>query len=236
MNEITSTLISIQAKETEVAGILKDLEFRKNSLQELTNNIDKAKGELDAIKGEVKQHKKNIDSANSSIEGNKVKIQDLQAKLSGMRNQREYDAILHDVDAVKNTNSEFESSSLESMMQIDTLDEDAAKKTKDISKLEGERAAAQKELDAELGELEVRAKALKKAADEQRDTLPEDIRKIFDRAFVQGKGKGIVAASNQTCGACYGKLTLQSWELLLAENEKVMCKECRRMLYLPEEK
>src|SRR5437016_126768 len=64
-------------------------------------------------------------------------------------------------------------------------------------------------------------------------SLPEDVKALYDR-LVAAKGDSAMASvQDRTCSACYTEITAQSQNDLLQER-LVFCKNCGRILYLPE--
>ena len=93
------------------------------------------------------------------------------------------------------------------------------------------------EFEQSVGERQANLKdQLTKALAELKDVevhLPGDIRPQDERLVAARGEEAMAAAVNRSCVACYTEITAQMFNDLLA-GRFILCKNCGRLLYLPE--
>ena len=68
---------------------------------------------------------------------------------------------------------------------------------------------------------------------ETENSIPEDIRPVYDRLVVSKGEDAMAMVEGRTCTACYTEITAQNYNDLVM-NQFLVCKSCGRALYLPE--
>lgn len=168
------------------------------------------------------------------------KITRLREQMNAVRNNKEYSALLIEVNTLKIDKAKVEEQALEKMEQVERLKVDleviaakAADQTKLTAVAADEVTAAQRDLGDELAELQARRDA---AAGQ----LPAELRDIYERAAAVHEEEAMaeVVEENRrhmefSCGGCYMAIPVELLNTLLSRSEKpVICPSCGRILYL----
>jgi uncharacterized protein len=168
------------------------------------------------------------------------KITRLREQMNTVRNNKEYSALLVEVNTLKIDKGKIEEQALERMEQVDRLKAEMqaiAARVADQSKLTtvaaDEVAAAESELGAELAELQTKR-------DAAAELLPPDLRGLYERAAAihEEEAMAEVVEENRrhmefSCGGCYMAIPVELLNTLLSHSDKpVLCPSCGRILYL----
>jgi predicted nucleic acid-binding Zn-ribbon protein len=147
--------------------------------------------------------------------------------------KKEYDALQHEIDGARKKVGQLEDEILDAMAQseeetakLPELEKAARQAKEELARFETEHAARLAGFAEQLRQTEQQIK-------EVEETLPDDVRPQY-RRLIAAKGDDALAALNgRTCSACYTEITAQSYNNLSLGNF-VLCKNCGRILYLPE--
>lgn len=169
-------------------------------------------------------------AAVSDLEEKRKKFMD---DLMQVQNQREYAAMLREIDSVKAQIADHEDAILRDMEELETvreqlkehdehINEERAKVESEIAEVRSETAAATAEverLSAERAEVESGLDA--RTVDRVRQ-LEETRQGIF-----------VTPAEGGSCGSCFVRMRPQAFQELKAASEVHICTNCRRFLYHP---
>ncbi len=195
------------------------IETQQKNLHDAQEGIKKAK---------VAFHQKEI-----SIQENEDKMAKYRKQMNDVKTKKEYDALRHEIDNVKQGTRVLEDEMLELMGQqeqkgkeLPAFERGIAEATAELRRAEAELAERQ----SAVGERLAGAEAELKDAEE---ALPADVRNLY-RRLVQAHGADALGAvAGRSCGGCNTELTLQNYNDLHA-GRLVACKNCGRLLYLAE--
>jgi predicted nucleic acid-binding Zn-ribbon protein len=212
-------------------GLLRDeAEQEARQRKRLENRIANAKKalqeHLDAIKHlKVSAHEKEV-----SIKANQQQSARYLWQRNQVKEQKEYDALTHEMDNLKQINNVLEDEALAALTAID-------EKTAQTPTLEAAIAQAQADLDRWLEEQkqagterEKRLKATEAETAELLNRLSPDVRKVYDRMFAALGADCLAVVQRRSCFGCHTELTGQQFNDLML-GRLVCCKSCSRLLY-----
>lgn len=224
---------------------LRDLHQLHRRIQNLREQIDRGprqvearrqflaarSSDLEAFRNEAKRLRMSMDQKELQLRTNETKITERKRQLNEAKTNKEYSALLHQIDADKMSNSVLEDEILETMTRTDQkkgevaqLEQELARSQAEFAKLEAEVSERAKFLDEQLAQAEG-------ALREAETSLPTEARETYVR-LVQARGADCLAAvEDETCAGCFTSITPQTHNELLM-NRLVFCKSCGRLLYL----
>ncbi|MEM9111738.1 MAG: hypothetical protein AAGC72_17185 [Planctomycetota bacterium] len=213
---------------------------RKTAQQRKLEQLQQAFSELDQQLKAAKAHASTLETEAEAIE---TRIDAQRDKMNRATSNKEYSALLVEVNTLKADKSKIDDAQLDSITKAETLGAEAqalqekvdaqAKLVEGASK---EVADAQEEVGGKLEELE----ADRDAAGEP---LSDDIRKTFDRLSHTYDGEAMAEIIEQdrrrmeyTCGGCYTLLPVESVNALITRPDQLTtCGTCNRILYVSSE-
>ncbi|MDI6740747.1 MAG: C4-type zinc ribbon domain-containing protein [Candidatus Edwardsbacteria bacterium] len=223
LSEIQGLDARILSARTQLDRIPKDLErleaVRAGHLSAL--NGVKAKREAGA---------KNRRALELEVEAHNAGIRKLQSQQAQVKTNREYTAMLHEIDGAKQAISGLEEKILIEMENGDVLAaaERDAQKTFDA---ENARIIKEQErLNGAAAELQAAVDHLSAGRDRAAAGLPKEILSVYQRIFQGRGGKAIVPVENQACGGCGAPLPLQLVNEVRKMETLITCETCGRIL------
>lgn len=213
---------------------------RKDAQQRKLAQLQQAAAELDEQFKTAKAHTATLEKEAAGIEERVVTQRD---KMNNATSNKEYSALLVEVNTLKADKSKIDDQALESMAKVESLGSEltelndrVAAQTKLVAGATKEVKEAQTEIGGKLEELTV-------DRDAAGEPLSDAIRKVFDRLSHTYDGEAMAEISEQdrkrmeyTCGGCYTLLPIESVNgLITRPNEITSCGTCQRILYVSKE-
>jgi predicted nucleic acid-binding Zn-ribbon protein len=227
-------LLELQELDLELDKYRQERKTLPAELEELEAEFNQAGSELDAREAELKQLKVGIREA----EGKTAQLDEAQNKykqhLLAVKTNREYSALLTEIEAVKKEKEELEDGIIQKMSQVEAAEAAIAAGKEKSGEIKGRLSARRRELDGKLkaldGEIGVRQ--------QKREALivrvPANIIKLYDRIMHSRMSRAIVAVRHGSCSGCFAHIPLQKVADIRKNTGIMTCDHCGRMLYYDE--
>ena len=164
-----------------------------------------------------------------SLEQEKIKRS--EGRMSEVKTNKEYQAFLSEIDAIKEANSRIEEEILQVMDEIEDLKKDLSKREKDVG-------VTLEKVEVERQEIQERMARDEKAWNEQmerREVLSKQIEskliKLYNTLKEKRQGVGVVGVKHETCQGCFVNVPPQLFIEVQKNNTLVRCPHCNRILY-----
>jgi len=221
LQKIDLGLKSIQEEKDRYPTEMKKLD-EKQKVE--TERIEKEKEKIESLEKTRRQKEGQL-----NLEQEKIKR--AEAKMFEVKTNKEYQALLGEIDAIKGANSRMEEEILRVMDEIDELKKDLSKREKDVGatleKIEAERKKLQQQMghDDKVWEKQM----------ERREALSKQIEtklvKLYNTLKEKRQGVGVVGVKRETCQGCFVNVPPQLFIEVQKNNALVRCPHCNRILY-----
>lgn len=213
---------------------------RKDAQQRKLDQLKQAAAELAQQLKTAKAHASTLEHEADAIE---ARITTQRDKMNNVTSNKEYSALLVEVNTLKADKSKLDDAQLESMSRADALSDEAqalAEKVEAQTKLVANATKEVQEAQSEVGD---KLKELEAERDAAGGPISNDIRKTFDRLSHTYDGEAMAEISEQdrrrmeyTCGGCYTLLPVESVNSLITKPDQLTtCGTCNRILYVSSE-
>jgi predicted nucleic acid-binding Zn-ribbon protein len=230
MNPDLDRLIHLQQAESELKRVETGLAELPRRRQEVEAAQAEERGRLNAIKEGLDGSQK----ARRRLEG---ELQDLETKRSRYKSQlmevktnKEYTAMLHEIEGVEREIRGREDLILGEMEKAEGLAVDVKREEDAFKTVEAASRAKLKELEEEGRRLEEQARRLRGDRDSVAATITPDLLARFHRV-AKLRGTGVSEARDGWCSECHMKMRPQMFVDLKRNEEIVECPQCSRILY-----
>ena len=152
-------------------------------------------------------------------------------QLMQVKNQREYAAVLKEIDAVKAHAAEHEDAVLKAMDELETLSSDLEDRAAHIQEERAKVAAEVAEVEREAAlaaEQAARSESERSAIEVE---LPRDLVDAVRRVEEARSGIFLAKAESQVCQSCYVRIRPQVFQEIKLAARIHSCGNCRRFLY-----
>jgi predicted nucleic acid-binding Zn-ribbon protein len=216
--------LEIQAAHAIVEGAPAKIEEAEGRFRERNAEYVALKERFDAIDADRRERSLEL----ATLEETKKHYQD---SLMQVKNQREYAAVLKEIDAAKASIGDHEEAILASMDEVETLKTELEARAAHI---ESERSIVEQERAAvEAAVAEAQARIERDAAEraEIESTLPAPLVANVKRVEEGRKGIFLVRVERESCSACHVRLRPQVYQEIRQASKIHVCGSCRRYLY-----
>jgi len=162
-------------------------------------------------------------------------IQKLQAQLYSLKTNKEYSAMLHEIEAAKADKSIFEDQILSLLEEMDKIEEQKKQEKDKLAKEEAVYLAAKKKIEDRIKEIEARINQLEAERKRAAEGIQPRIFAQYERILKNRQGLAIVNVVENACQGCFMNVTHQIVNEIKMYDKIVTCPACQRILYLEED-
>ncbi len=240
---LTENLLSLFRLERQVRGLRSRLASAERYLQAQDRQIEGLKTQKDELEQRRLQLQATI--ANLETEGAVIdeRTEKLRDELNSASTNKQYTAVLTELNTVKLARSEIDDRILEDMEQIDRIDEQIGLVETQVVERGKVRVVAQAKLTERQADVGQRLAELETEHDEASAIIPgsdltafSQLAEIYDGEVMAQIEEIDRRHREYACGACNMHLPFESVSLLLGATQTlVKCSACGRILYLQDE-
>jgi len=186
--------------------------------------IQKEREKIESLEKERRRKEGNL-----NLEQEKIKR--AEGRMFEVKTNKEYQALLSEIEAIKEADSREEEEILQVMDEIDEL-------KKDLSRREKEMAITMEKIEAEKRKIQegmAQGDAVWKKQLERREVLSKQIEsklfKLYNTLKEKRQGIGVVSAKQETCQGCFVNVPPQMFIEVQKNNSLIRCPNCNRILY-----
>lgn len=231
MQKKMEKLIELQAVEAEGAKLTAFIKQAPEQLKDLDLKLENAQKAFEDEKGTLDALKKRYRDSEMEIQTNVSSMQKSQEKLSSVKTNKEYQAMLKEIDELKKLNVKIEDEMLILLEQIETAENEMNEKNRVLEKLKLE-INAEKALVTENTEAkELKLSSINEKATGLAQQIDSELMKMYLRVKSMVTGSAVVPVSDEVCKGCHLNIPPQMYiELQRGDNLK-FCPHCARILY-----
>jgi predicted nucleic acid-binding Zn-ribbon protein len=230
MNPDLGKLIALQRAEGEVRRVELALAEVPRIRGELEAALASERARLDAAKTALGDAQKTRKSHESALQDLEVKRSKYKGQLMEVKTNKEYTAMLHEIETVEREIREREDLILAEMEKAEALGGDV-KREEGLYKVEEEKSRTQgKALDERERALQDEQKRIGVERDAIAATVPSEAMELFQR-IARLRGVAVVEARDEMCQQCHVKLRPQMYMEVKRNDSIVQCPSCMRILY-----
>jgi hypothetical protein len=221
-------LQTIDTKLKDINDLLGDLPSRVKELDQqedtIKANLEKDQTRLKEL--EVKLHRAEVRIAEINDKINKYKDQ-----LFLVRNNKQYDALMHEIDHLKEERVSNESESLSFMEEKETLINSINEMAAELEILTQDLSSRREKLESAISESADEKSNLEQNRAEQISQIDAKFISEYDRVLAARDGLAVVNLSGGACGGCGAYIPAQIVTEIRGNIVMHRCDVCGRFLY-----
>lgn len=240
MGQMLDGLLKLQSIERELSQVRSRLKTRQSAVELQQRRIDEHQEQWDALHEKSTTRRKEADSRELDLRQAEEHVAKLRTALNTARTNKEYAAILTEINTFKADNAKLEESTLKIIQSVDAVGIEADKikeqidaETKRLGEIQQTNAAEIEKLDGMLAKLEA------KRAEAAEGLVSEGLA-VFERVAERYHGEAMAAILiegkkppyDYICGGCYMSLSAEHANALRVRDAIRTCNNCGRILYM----
>ncbi|HEX7184416.1 MAG TPA: C4-type zinc ribbon domain-containing protein [Thermoanaerobaculia bacterium] len=245
MNPHLDTIVELQSAIT----LLKEAEHRLHGIpdwmRDLHEEHSNQKKEIDALQEAAEEAAKERRTAEAATQDAQEKLKKYQQQINRVSTQREYGALLQEIDTVKGQISASEEQALSALERSEQTQKDLAARRETFRELDERYAAELARWEAEKPAVAQRVEELRKQIGDLRGRLPRNVASQFERILDRYPGGALASVRpierpgqrqrEWHCSACNYRVRPQSVVEIRNSGNLIQCDSCKRILYLEPE-
>ncbi|HUV66023.1 MAG TPA: C4-type zinc ribbon domain-containing protein [Sedimentisphaerales bacterium] len=239
MGPVLNGLLKLQSVENRLRAEKAKLTRCRRNVVIQENLIRSLQNALEAKKEEMQLTKLQFDRLELELKSRDETIARLRASLNTAKSNKEYAAVLTQLNTTKADSSKIESQSLELMKDIEADDVECKDIQRQIGEQKGTLERTRKESESLSVKFEAEIDIIQAEWDEAARTIPRDVLEKFKRVAETYDGQAVAVVEQQegkqgaySCGGCFMGVTAECVNLLMTKDEIIRCANCTRILVL----
>lgn len=232
-------------KESVLIGKLKELQIidtKLKDLNDLLGDLPSKVQELDqneeAIKSKLKRNQERLKETVRVIQKLQLDITEVDSKIDAHKDQlflvtnnKQYDALMSEIDHLKQKKDNAETESITNLEEKENLTLSIEEMTGELEKLETDLSLRRKKLESAISESADEKLSLEKNRKEQIEKIDSKYLNEYNRVLIARNGLAVVSISGNACGGCGAFLPPQIVSEIRTETHIHRCDVCYRFLY-----
>ena len=225
-------LQELQVLDSRVAGLERKLEAIPVRIQGIRDALQTAKASVDAIRGKLDGARKDMRGKEKDLEYQGSQRKKLEAKLYEVKTNKEYSAVLAEIEGAKVEKGRLEEEILGLMELQERLGRDVVEGETKLRPQEAEARVQEAAAAEELRALELDLEAARSERESVARDVPRDILTQYGRLLrVRGGLAVALVGVSGTCSGCRVTLTPQRFNEVRQSSQILVCENCGRFLY-----
>ena len=221
-------LQDIDTKLKDINDLLGDLPSKVEDLNQQEKSIKDSlldkKNRVKKLEVEIKKGEVNINLLNDKV--NKLKDQ-----LFLVTNNKQYDALMGEIDHLKSQRTNYENELIEYMEEKETTLVDIKTMTTDLDSLSENLVIRREKLQSVIAESAEEKLSLEKQRDESIKDIDQSTLSIYSRVIEARGGLAVVKLEGSACGGCGAHIPPQTVSEVRAKSNVHTCGVCGRFLH-----
>jgi hypothetical protein len=231
MNPDLERLIRLQRAETDLRRAEAELAETPRHRAELDAALAAERARLEAARQELAGGQKARRQHEADLQDLEAKRSRLKGQLMEVKTNKEYTAMLHEIEAVERDIRAREDQILAEMERGESLTFEVKREDETYKQAEERHRADVRAVEERARALEEQVRRLTAERDAIASTVPSGVLDLFHRVARSRGGVAVAQAQDGMCQVCHVKLRLQFYADLKRNEEIVQCPACNRILY-----
>lgn len=234
MKEQINLLVKLQQKDRVLDRFRRQIREGPERLQDLEKELEGVEEGVEADKRRIQELKKTQRDYEAEIEDGLAHIRKSQGRLMGIKNNKEYRALLREIEEAEKGNADKEDRILSCLEELEKLNKELEAKEKGLSamrdRLESEKTAIAKEIARVQEELSDTEKSREKLV----ETITPELLSKYEQIKARSGGIAMALVNNATCSECHLGIPPQMYNELQRQDSLKFCPNCQRIIYWKE--
>ena len=222
----------LRAEKTKLTRCRRNVIIQENLIRSLQNA-------LEAKKEEVQLTKVQYDRLELELKSLDETIAKLRASLNNAKTNKEYAAVLTQLNTTKADSSKLENQILDLLKVVETDEAECKDIQKQIDEQKQTLEQTRKDSESLAAKYQAEIDAIQAEWDEIAQTIPSDPLNLFKRVAETYDGQAVAVVDQSddksgtySCGGCFMGVPAESVNMLMTKDEIIRCPNCTRILVI----
>jgi len=222
----------------ELQGIDTKLKDLNDLLGDLPSKVEGLNNQEESINNSLKNNKKRLKELEVELHKGEVFISQLDDKVNTLKDQlflvtnnKQYDALMKEVDHIKNKKSDFENQAIEYLEEKENLMNSVETMEAELEDLSNDLSKRREKLETAILNSADEKSVLEKKRQDKIDKIDLNTISVYDKVMGARGGLAVVQLEGSGCGGCGSHIPPQTIAEVRAGEGTHRCDICGRFLY-----
>ena len=222
----------------ELQGIDTKLKDLNDLLGDLPSKVEGLNEQEESINNSLKNNKKRLKELEVELHKGEVFISQLDEKVNTLKDQlflvtnnKQYDALMKEVDHIKNKKSDFENQAIEYLEEKEDLMNSVNTMEAELKDLSNDLSKRREKLETAILNSADEKSVLEKKRQDKIDKIDLNTISVYDKVMGARGGLAVVQLEGSGCGGCGAHIPPQTIAEVRAGKGIHRCDICGRFLY-----
>jgi uncharacterized protein len=228
------TLFEAQQVDSQIAHWERKMVTAPNRLEELDREVKAMREKITSENQIIDELEKERRKKEKDFDVEKEKVKKLESRLYEVKTNKEYQALLKEIETLKVTSDKTEEDIIILMDQVEELRKDSASGAILLSTREKEIDAEKKSLEKEIESIDKNIMELKTEREHLLSFVSADLRKTYETLRARRGGLAVVNVKEAVCMGCFMNIPPQFFIEVTKNLRLHTCPSCNRIFYFTE--
>jgi predicted nucleic acid-binding Zn-ribbon protein len=231
VNPDLRNLIALQDLELKIASLQKqasDIPINNQLLENELQRVQAAHQEKAARARELSNHRRTLEG---QVDLNRSKLSRLKDQLMAVKTNKEYTAMLHEIQMAEEQIRAEEDKILDFMEQMENVERELKGAEHEVQKRAGEIRDGIKRSTESIPALEAELARLNEEKARMESQVGAELLSRYRRIAQARKGIALAEAKDELCSACHVRIRPQMYAELMRTENIHACDSCSRILF-----
>jgi uncharacterized protein len=231
VNAELRTLIDLQALDSKISLLEAEVAKLPRDITGVQASVEEAKKAVETIKGQLEAARKSQRAKEKDLEDNRIKRQKFEGQLYQVKTNKEYSAVLAEIEEVKQEKARIEEEILTLMELGERLAADMKEAEARFKARESQGREEEASLQVKLGGVQSELAMIRDERAELAKQVSSVVLEDYDKLLRHRNLAIVEVAKPNFCGGCRVTITPQRLQELRQQNALIHCESCGRYLY-----
>ncbi len=235
MEQELRTLYEAQKIDTQIIENERKLLHAPKKMEEMEKEIAETKTKIEQEHQIIEELEKERRKKEKELEVEKEKIKKFESRLYEVKTNKEYQALLKEIESAKQANDKTEEDIILLMEKIEELKSDFSSSSKTLETREKEVKTEKLRLEKELSSVDEVIRQLRDERDRLLSVVSPQTKATYDMLIERRGGVAVVNVKNGLCLGCYMNIPPQLFIEVMKNYQLILCPSCNRILFFLED-
>ncbi|HEX2964230.1 MAG TPA: C4-type zinc ribbon domain-containing protein [Syntrophorhabdaceae bacterium] len=231
MEQELNTIYEAQKIDLKILEKERVLLSTPNTIKGMENELEAARMKVQKEKEVIEELEKERKKKEKELESDKDKVKKLESKLYEVKTNKEYQALLKEIEAAKATNDKTEEDILVLMDKAEEIKKDHDSTLVHLQKREKEVQTEKGKIEKDIESIDQVISQLKTERDNLLSVVNEHLRSTYLVLRDKRNGVAVSTAKNGVCLGCFMNIPPQLFIEVTKNRQLIQCPSCGRILY-----
>jgi len=231
LDEKLKALLRMQSIDTQFDNINREKEEAPKEIEKLREGLNLLKNAMEQDLSTLEELKKERRKVERELEEIEPKLNKSKLRLNEVKSNREYQAVLKEIEELKELNFQKEEVVIKWMEEIEIQEKECADNTVRWEKSQQEYENKEKQFSQRMRELDKEVQSLNEKRVQLSPNLDEDLLRRYNAFRAHLRGRVVVPVIDGVCQECHLGIPPQQYNELIKGDSLQSCPHCSRIIY-----